>query len=414
MTGKELMDACYNGWYKRLYYSMTGVGRALYIAIEKITSVIFPTHGCLFLVANLACYAKIVTLLCTGYDSVLSSVIGGEVEEWHLADGSSFSRLSDLLLFKHIFDNLLEVDSVESIFFTGLECLFACVVFVVMSIAFFAMMYGLLEFKLHEFNIVELMFGRSLLDWEPEYKSILELPKALLSGIVDFINQFSLLRNLKHLPASVVVIAYFIVSSYRLAKTGATPDWNTFMLDLLDETNIINVLGSFGISYFALRTTEAAASAVVHTLPEETQRKIHEKSEHYKKVVAEIRKQREEYARTEDHSYRVCENLEEPGEDLLNGSAGFLHKKKASEKNVQNDVKNKWEPSRTPQVELKTLVFGEDSVATKDETSQVVGRTLTREQADAAIKKLLENPGDPDLEIMIKTINSMVVEEEVK
>ena len=336
MTGSGLLEASDSGWYRYVYYCMSGVGRFFYTLIETFTKTLFPSHGALFLTANLACYAKFTSFFCSKYDELLSAVIGGSVEQINWFDSSSYSRLSDLLVIKHIFDNIVSANSIGEFVFSLAHAVFSVAVFVVVTIGFFSMMYGFLEFKLLEFKFIDKWFGEELLDWEPSYKSIKELPKALLLGFLDFANEFSIVRNVKYKGTALATCAYFLVGAFRRAKSGELPDWSVFVLDLLDEANVINVIGSFFISYFVVRTTEAAAHAVVERLPEETQKKIHEKSEALKATVISMRRERVQYAIKEDACFRVTENIEQP----MSGMFG----------DIPDDPKEKgeseWQPKR--------------------------------------------------------------------
>lgn len=304
-TGQEMGDLAKNGFYRLGYVILSTTGWSIYKALETINKSVdrlfkIKEGGTVHAIINLLLYIVAVYGLCQLYDFTMSSVIGGDVDELHIADSSAYSRYSDLLLFWGILNNFGEVNSIGS-FVTALrESIWSIVVFVVGTVMFFSVMYGLLMHKLQEIHLIERYGGSSplvkMLKYEPEKRTLSSLPKQIIASILDFCNKLSILRNFKIFGVQIAFIA--ILAVYSIAKTvsGESADFGGLAADLLDESGIVSTIGSFIISFILGKLVVLVGRVVGMFMPQIIQEPLHRVSSSCNQKVEVIKEKRREWS----------------------------------------------------------------------------------------------------------------------
>lgn len=312
-TGNEMGEVARNGVYRLFYTFCSNIGWVVYKAIERVSNAVdkvlrIRPGSVAHTVINLLFYIGAVYVFSQGYDFLMSSVIGGEVSELKIADESSYSKLSDLLLYWQILNNFTEVHSVGTFFLALKDSFFGIVTFICGTIVFFSAMYGLLVQKTQELCLVEKLSHsgiiKELLEYEEETPSLRTLPKQIVASVVKFFNKLSVLRNFKFFGVQIAFCV--ILLAYSLVKTilGEQADFQELALDFLDESDIINVLVSFAISFIGAKVAVVMGRLVHRFLPRSVQEKLHTVSVHCNTVVSAIRQKRNEWSLKFDAVYQ--------------------------------------------------------------------------------------------------------------
>lgn len=312
-TGKEMRDVAKNGLYRCFYMILSSIGWYIYKGIEslnrKLDNILRIRHdGVMHAVINLLIYIGVVFIMSNTYDYIMESVIGGEVNELKVMDSGSYARLSDLLLFWGILNNFTDVNSLSSFWVAIRESISSIVIFIIGTIMFFSVMFGLLSQKVQELCLIErVSHGGSLeeiLNYEPESLSIKTLPKQILASVLDFCNKLSLVRNLKLLGVQftfcVIVVCYSVMKTI----SGEIPDFYGIALDLLDETGVVATIGSFVISFVVAKGVAIVGKLLGKFLPVIIQEKLHQLSDRGNQLVQAIKERRDAWSSEFDEVYR--------------------------------------------------------------------------------------------------------------
>lgn len=312
-TGKEMHDVAKNGIYRCFYMLCSSLGWYQYKALERINNKVdrllrVQPGGVAHSVLNLLIYMGVVFALSSLYDTGMGAAIGGEVNELKIMDSDSYAKLSDLLLFWGILNNFTEVTSIGEFFVALHNSLFNIVVFVVGTIIFFSIMFGLLSQKVQELCLVERFIPgsslASLLNYEPEAVAISHLPKQIMASIVDFCNKLSIMRNLEILGVQITFCV--LLASYSLMKTvlGEQPDTHGLLLDLLDESGVVSTIGSFIISFIFAKCVAVVGRICNRFLPESVSSRLHQLSVRGNEMVDTLKQKRDKWSSEFDSVYQ--------------------------------------------------------------------------------------------------------------
>lgn len=311
-TGKEMGDVAHNGFYRLAYVLMSTLGWEIYKLVETFNNFIVTVlhmkkGGTLHAIINAAIYAGIVLALTSGYDSVMSVAIGGEVDNIDLANLDSYAKYSDLLLLWGILNNFVEVKSIGDFFEAVIESFSAIVFFIVGTIIFFSIMYGMLMHKLKEVHLVQRFAGNTpvvgLLEDEDDSLNIKSLPRKIASSVVNFCDELSILRNFKirgvQIAFFAVLLGYSVVETMR----GEVPDVKAFLLDLLDETGIVSTFGSFVISFVIAKIVALIGRFLYTFVPEPIGIRISDASAVCRAKSEQIKEKRRQWSEKVDAIY---------------------------------------------------------------------------------------------------------------
>lgn len=311
-TGKEMGDVAHNGFYRLAYVLVSTVGWEIYKIIETFNNFIvgklkIPKGGTIHAVINTVIYAAIVLTATTGYDAVMSIAIGGEVDEIDLANLDSYSKYSDLLLLWRILNNFVSIKSPGDFFEAVQKSAGGIVFFIVGTIVFFSIMYGLLMHKLKEIHLVQRFAGDTyigrLLEEQENFTSIKYLPRNIASSFAGFCDELSILRNFKIRGVQFAFLAVLAVYSTVVTLVGDAPSLNAFLLDLLDETGIVTTIGSFIISYIFAKITSIVGRFLYTFVPAPIGERITDVSVACKVKSEKIKEKRRQWSEKMDAIY---------------------------------------------------------------------------------------------------------------
>lgn len=311
-TGQEMGDLAKNGFYRLAYVILSTIGWTIYKALETINSFVdrlfkIKPGSSVHATINLLLYIVAVFSLCQIYDFTMSSVIGGEVDELHIADSSSYSRYSDLLLFWGILNNFGDVNSVGSFFVALHDSIWSIVVFIVGTVMFFSIMYGLLMHKLQEIHLIDRYSGdgtlAQMMNYEPEKLSLSCLPKQIVASILDFCNKLSILRNFKIFGVQIAFIVILAIYSGVKTISGESADFGGLAADLLDESGIVSTIGSFVISFVLGKLVVVVGRAASVFVPQAIRDPVRRVSVACNQKVETIKEKRREWSARCDSVY---------------------------------------------------------------------------------------------------------------
>lgn len=314
-TGNELQEVSRNGVYRVIFCACSAVGFWLYKGIERLNNfIVFKLHlreaGSLHVLINVILYTVALGALTIGYDEVVSTAVGDiEGAELQLDLGDSYSKFSNLILWWAIINNFEEVTSVGT-FFTALKSsLLGILGFVLFTLVFFSFIYGLLHQKVKQLNIVSRFFSNTavsrLIGTDQTPERICEIPKAALASFVDFVEDWGTLRNFKNLGALFGFCALIVAYSVVRAVGGETADFKGLLVDLLDESGIITVVGSFVISFVCAKLVTLVGRFASKVLPTPIREKLSALSRRGNQVVETVRDKRDAWSAKFDRLFTM-------------------------------------------------------------------------------------------------------------
>lgn len=319
-TGKEMGELSSNGIYQRIFTACSNIGYQIYKVVELLNrriSKLFEIHpqSMWHSVINIVLYALAVALCNLSYNAVIEFGIHMEPDEFKFLADSSYARLSDILLIFSIVSNFMDVSSVSSAVIALFQSLFAVFYFLVVTILYFSIMHGLLEFKVKELHLLTRGDGeratkiRDFISEEIELDSWRSLPRKMKQNVYEFVDNFVCMRNFN--VGRTFIFLYILIAMWSMigACYGVIPDYSELLLDILDESELLNTLGSFVLSFILAKLTAKGCSVVYTHMPEATRNRIDSLSQRMAAESLRIKEVRYQWAVKMDGVLTVTSGL---------------------------------------------------------------------------------------------------------
>ena len=306
-TGAGMEDAISNGLYRVIYYRVSGIGFQMYKLIEHISNKVAqrikrPPNGTFRILLNTLLYIAMVYFGTKGYEFVMISVIGNEIGVFNTDMGSTYAKYENAKILLLFADYFADITSVRSFFYSLREAFIGMLIYIAGTMIFFSVMYGMLEHKVKKLFAL----GDRQSDCAGEAKSLREIPRSICAKMVDFIDNITLFLNFKQFSVCFVFLLAAFAYSVILVYKGTFPELKSFLMNLLDEIGVFEVLIGFGINLAATWLAGVLCVFIYQILPIPIQNAIDKVSEQGKATVREIRKEREHIARKIDSLYSAC------------------------------------------------------------------------------------------------------------
>lgn len=306
-----MLDVTKNGIYRFVYIVASNIGFWLYQAIESITNQIIKAlkwkpaglkHG----VINLFLYIGSIFCLTYLYEYTMSYILGAGNTNFQFTETDSYSRLCNIFILLKVFQKFGPVDSIATFFTILWNTLESISFYIIGTILHFSVLYGLLAQKLLELHPIQLTGSKSLcalLDYGAEDSTSTNVLKQLLAAVLGFIDQVSLFINFKVL--SVLLAFFLIFAGYSGVQVwrGDEANWKDLLFEIIDQTGIITILGSFLISFLVAKVVELVCLLINNLLPNSVQSRLKWLSEKGNQTVANIQEIRKTWARKHDCMY---------------------------------------------------------------------------------------------------------------
>ena len=322
-TGMELRDVTDNGIYRFLYVAISTMGDLVYKFIEFVFATICEvtgwrklSFGVVFL--NTIAYMFVVICASNLYEVLMSSVIQGDVVEFKKLGETSYGNVKDLVLVAQIYGQLRNNMSESGFISTIFATVKALVLFFSGTMVYFTFMHGLLTQKMYDFDIITRVVGeerkKEILDFKSDGVTLSDLPKAIFSGVCNFVDNLGMLQNFRFRAIQIAfAVACFIYATVK-ALLGEAATFGDLLFNLLDEAEIINIFVSFMFTYISAKATSFFADIVYKKLPENMQMKISELSERGNHAVTKIQKSRDLWSSRRDAVWEAMHK--EPKRDI--------------------------------------------------------------------------------------------------
>lgn len=320
MTGKQIVELSGNGIYKGAITGCTNLGHAIYRAIEETCRAIarafdFHPQSMFYSLMNIGFYVVAVSALNSCYNFTMELVINYEPEQFKWVADSSYSKLSDVLLVFNIVGQFLAIDSFWQIFPAIIKSVFAVMFFLALTVLHFSVMVGLLEFKTEELHPLtgerapnrERMLLAMNKDLDPNV-GISWVGKGA-QGLLRFIDDTVRLRNFEVKSCKVWFVGCLVCWCIVSNAAGAMPDFVNLLLDVLDESDLLNTFVSFLLSAVLMKGTLKTCKAVYNRMPEGTKAKVDKIEAKCTAVVSTVKAKRIEWAESKDGVYTESEGL---------------------------------------------------------------------------------------------------------
>lgn len=312
-TGSEMQDVSKNGVYRWLYYKCSSLGNLMYRGIETVNNKIdraakLKPGGTAHTCVNLLFYVVAVFAMNTLYDSLMSSFVSGEFDELKVDLSSSYSRFQEVMLVWGIMNNFHEVTGVGSFFAALRQSIGGITAFVIGTMIFFSVMYGLLEQKVIELKLAERIRWQSKLEDENHDGvadfSVKNLWLSVTGNAQEFLDKIAVLRNFKVVGVVIAFLGVTAVYSLVMAVCGEVADFQGLLLDLLDESDIMNSIGSFVIGFIYAKVVVVLGRAVYRVMPSQVRSAIDSASRKGNDAVAAIKEKRNLWSAKMDSLYQ--------------------------------------------------------------------------------------------------------------
>ena len=321
MTGKEIVELSQHGLYKGVVTGCTNLGHAIYRAVEESCRLIaraldFHPHSMFYSLLNVMLYIVVVTFLNGCYNTTMAFVINYEPEEFKWIADTSYSKLSDILLVCNIVGQFLHIESFWQIFPATLKSIGSVLFFLFLTVLHFCVMTGLLEYKVEELHPLTKEGAPNRERMQAALSKEFDLSVGIswvgkaAQGVMQFIDDAVRMRNYQVAGCGRWFAACVLCWSLVQNASGASPDFGTLLLDVLDESELLNTFMSFLLSAVLAKGTLKTCKAVYDRMPAPAQARVDKFEEECVKVVYTVREKRTTWARKMDGVYTKTKGLE--------------------------------------------------------------------------------------------------------
>lgn len=305
-SAREIEELGKNGVWRYIFHLIATVGDLLYKAIESLCSGLrnrlsLKENNIFISLLNLGLFLGAIYGLQYVHEYFVTSLCMIDVAEVHFKNWTSFNLFRDLQIVGALWTNLWDGASKISFFGRIMNTLEAMLAYLILTIGHFAIMYGLLTNKCEDMNLIDRFLGNTpvvdALDYTPKNKGFVETLKKIGSSVLDFVNDLTMIVNFR-VGATPFVFCVFL-GGYSVVQVlnGQEADFGALLMDLLDETNILNLVFSFLIGFVVCSVLRVLSLLFYDKLPESAQRQLSGFSRFFNERADSIIGSREAWAR---------------------------------------------------------------------------------------------------------------------
>ena len=335
-AGQEMTELLPSPIYKWVYMRITGIGHALYRIVESIVSRISAhfemVSSWLPSVLNIAIYSLIVLLGSYAFTDATQALLPDTIDYGDVEIGdSSLDYWNEAVFVVAIFKTIAHADYSNwfSMFIAGFGY---TLLFVFLYMLYYGILYGFLEFKVSGLSILRPLdsITESVEDMaeaageEAEIAAedsmimgIISLVKAaffrLVQAACEFFTRIRILDACRT-PISCLIFSA-VIFGYTVFKVLVLKEVSdeSFLMALIDESDLYNVLFSFGLGLLQLLFIFIVGQPIYSFLPDGVKVQITGFGEWCKESNERTQEKRETFAENYDYTYNNFRTGNETG-----------------------------------------------------------------------------------------------------
>lgn len=308
-TAREMGELASNGVYKFVFTAIGTVGDGIYKFVETVTNAITSTlhlrkHGRLAALINLFLFMFAIVLCQSVYEYILSSALNAESADLHFANETFYNAYLDIQLFYGLARNVAGAEGFKSLGDAIGSFIFGFVIYVGITLAYFAVLFSLLTNKCQDLNLVDKYLSWTpvykLMNFEPDKQKLSSIPRKLASDALGFVNDLTMIVNFKIPGVQFMFCTLLGIYSVVRAFLGERADASDLVASLMDVTNVMDTIVSFIIGFVIAKMGAILGRMVYRVLPENVQSILHNLSTVAGNMSDNIRLKRRKWAKQHD------------------------------------------------------------------------------------------------------------------
>lgn len=275
-TSREIEELGKNGVWRFLFHLVAGIGNFVYMFIETFCTNMakgmkLKENNVFMSLANLGMFLGAIYGFQYFHEWFVTQMCVIETAEVHFKNWTSYNLFRDLQIVGALWTSMWDGSTDISFLQRVGDTLRGLLSYLFLTVFHFAMMYGLLNNKCEDMNLIDRFFGRTrianALDYTPKNKGFVETVKKIGSSVLDFINDLTMIVNFK--VGATPFVFCLIIGAYSVVQVldGQTADFGELLMNLLDETNILNLAFSFAIGFVVCLVLRVIALFTYDKLP---------------------------------------------------------------------------------------------------------------------------------------------------
>ena len=320
-TAREIEELGKNGVWRFVFHLIASIGDIIYKIIETICTTVqelfkLRERSLLISLLNLFLFLGAIYGLQWVHEELVTQVCLVGVEEIHFKNWTSYNLFRDLQIVGALGSNLVDWGADAGFLERLGDTIFNIVLYVALTVCHFAVMFGLLDNKCEDMNLIDRFFGRThivyALEYKPRNKGFVETLKKIGSSALDFINDLTMIDNFKVGATPFVFCIMLGVYSVVQVLMGATADFGELLMNLLDETDILNLAFSFVIGFVVCMFGKLIGLFLYRRLPVEMQERLSRISAFWNRRTETLVTSRTEWAKKHGYIRRPREHYDIP------------------------------------------------------------------------------------------------------
>lgn len=318
-SSAQIKDVINHGLYQSLFILLSSVGDLLYKGVEKLNSwagnqlkqarILSGTvHEAVHGAVNAVLYTGIIWVATYLYNGASGLILQGggsytlSFSEWSYATNAA------------TFLEAVQLRMAETPGFPGIvDAAVNMLIYVGITILYSAFMYGLLRYKIKEFNLGKQIFGdHGTEQWKTDGGSFLsqvrgKLIPDLKNGIVSGLDNLCLLRSFRVAGSLILFCGIIFLYSIAMILLNREPEIDGILAGILEASGVVDIVLSFLIAFVWGKIVSLLGITVYVAAPEPVKNVIDDVDKMGKELVSTIEGGRRAWAEKNDDLFQRTE-----------------------------------------------------------------------------------------------------------